>query len=416
MFVKILENFSLNEIPNTLFQDEEANNNTTIIEPIIIKNIEVNKYINEFWTAKQRQANSIHEVSYRACFKPQLPRFFITNLTKENDYVYDPFLGRGTTIIEAGLLNRQVIGNDINPLSRILSEPRFLVPNVFNLIKSLEQIPFQKNLKADIDLSMFYHLDTESEIVSLRNYLLEKEKNKELSDLDKWIRMVATNRLTGHSKGFFSVYTMPPNQAVSQKRQIKINEKRNQKPEYRNVKEIILRKTKSLIKAIFNKQQQQLKQIHKTAIFLNNDARETREIPDNFVQLTVTSPPFLDVVQYAQDNWLRGWFNGINIQEVEKKITMSKTVEQWTNVMQKVFNELFRITKKNGYVAFEVGEVRNGKVKLDEYVVPLGINSGFEPIGIIINEQEFTKTANIWGVNNNNKGTNSNRIALFRKG
>jgi len=416
MFVKILENFSLNEIPNTLFQDEEANNNTTIIEPIIIKNIEVNKYINEFWTAKQRQANSIHEVSYRACFKPQLPRFFITNLTKENDYVYDPFLGRGTTIIEAGLLNRQVIGNDINPLSRILSEPRFLVPNVFNLIKSLEQIPFQKNLKADIDLSMFYHLDTESEIVSLRNYLLEKEKNKELSDLDKWIRMVATNRLTGHSKGFFSVYTMPPNQAVSQKRQIKINEKRNQKPEYRNVKEIILRKTKSLIKAIFNKQQQQLKQIHKTAIFLNNDARETREIPDNFVQLTVTSPPFLDVVQYAQDNWLRGWFNDINIQEVEKKITMSKTVEQWTNVMQKVFNELFRITKKNGYVAFEVGEVRNGKVKLDEYVVPLGINSGFEPIGIIINEQEFTKTANIWGVNNNNKGTNSNRIALFRKG
>lgn len=416
MFVKILENFSLNEIPNTLFQDEEANNNTTIIEPIIIKNIEVNKYINEFWTAKQRQANSIHEVSYRACFKPQLPRFFITNLTKENDYVYDPFLGRGTTIIEAGLLNRQVIGNDINPLSRILSEPRFLVPNVFNLIKYLEQIPFQKNLKADIDLSMFYHLDTESEIVSLRNYLLEKEKNKELSDLDKWIRMVATNRLTGHSKGFFSVYTMPPNQAVSQKRQIKINEKRNQKPEYRNVKEIILRKTKSLIKAIFNKQQQQLKQIHKTAIFLNNDARETKEIPDNFVQLTVTSPPFLDVVQYAQDNWLRGWFNSINIQEVEKKITMSKTVEQWTNVMQKVFNELFRITKKNGYVAFEVGEVRNGKVKLDEYVVPLGINSGFEPIGIIINEQEFTKTANIWGVNNNNKGTNSNRIVLFRKG
>jgi DNA modification methylase len=416
MFVKILENFSLNEIPNTLFQDEEANNNTTIIEPIIIKNIEVNKYINEFWTAKQRQANSIHEVSYRACFKPQLPRFFITNLTKENDYVYDPFLGRGTTIIEAGLLNRQVIGNDINPLSRILSEPRFLVPNFFNLIKYLEQIPFQKKLKADIDLSMFYHLDTESEIVSLRNYLLEKEKNKELSDLDKWIRMVATNRLTGHSKGFFSVYTMPPNQAVSQKRQIKINEKRNQKPEYRNVKEIILRKTKSLIKAIFNKQQQQLKQIHKTAIFLNNDARETKEIPDNFVQLTVTSPPFLDVVQYAQDNWLRGWFNSINIQEVEKKITMSKTVEQWTNIMQKVFNELFRITKKNGYVAFEVGEVRNGKVKLDEYVVPLGINSGFEPIGIIINEQEFTKTANIWGVNNNNKGTNSNRIVLFRKG
>jgi DNA modification methylase len=415
MFVNILENFRLNEIPNTLFQNEEVDNNSTVIESIKIKNIEVKKYINEFWTAKQRQANSIHEVSYRACFKPQLPRFFITNLTKENDFVYDPFLGRGTTIIEAGLLNRQVIGNDVNPLSKILSESRFLIPKMIDLVNYLEKIPFQKDIKADIDLSMFYYPDTESEIVSLRNYILEKEKNNKLTNLDKWIRMVATNRLTGHSKGFFSVYTMPPNQAVSQKRQIKINEKRNQKPEYRNVKKLIIRKTISLIKDISILQQKTLKQIHNTAIFLNNDARETKTIPDNFVQLTVTSPPFLNIVQYAKDNWLRGWFNGINIQEKEKKITMSKTIEQWIDVMQKVFNELYRITKKKGHVAFEVGEVKNGEIKLDEYVVPLGINSGFTPIGIIINNQEFTKTANIWGVKNNNKGTNSNRIVLLKK-
>ena len=415
MFVNVLENFRLNEIPNTLFQNEEVDNNSTVIESIKIKNIEVKKYINEFWTAKQRQANSIHEVSYRACFKPQLPRFFITNLTKENDFVYDPFLGRGTTIIEAGLLNRQVIGNDVNPLSKILSESRFLIPKMIDLVNYLEKIPFQKDMKADIDLSMFYYSDTESEIVSLRNYILEKEKNNKLTNLDKWIRMVATNRLTGHSKGFFSVYTMPPNQAVSQKRQIKINEKRNQKPEYRNVKKLIIRKTISLIKDISILQRKTLKQIHNTAIFLNNDARETKTIPDNFVQLTVTSPPFLNIVQYAKDNWLRGWFNGINIQEIEKKITMSKTIEQWTDVMQKVFNELYRITKKKGHVAFEVGEVKNGEIKLDEYVVPLGINSGFIPIGIIINNQEFTKTANIWGVKNNNKGTNSNRIVLLKK-
>ncbi len=415
MFVNVLENFRLNEIPNTLFQNEEVDNNSTVIESIKIKNIEVKKYINEFWTAKQRQANSIHEVSYRACFKPQLPRFFITNLTKENDFVYDPFLGRGTTIIEAGLLNRQVIGNDINPLSKILSESRFLIPKMIDLVNYLEKIPFQKDIKADIDLSMFYYPDTESEIVSLRNYILEKEKNNKLTNLDKWIRMVATNRLTGHSKGFFSVYTMPPNQAVSQKRQIKINEKRNQKPEYRNVKKLIIRKTISLIKDISILQRKTLKQIHNTAIFLNNDARETKTIPDNFVQLTVTSPPFLNIVQYAKDNWLRGWFNGINIQEIEKKITMSKTIEQWTDVMQKVFNELYRITKKKGHVAFEVGEVKNGEIKLDEHVVPLGINSGFTPIGIIINNQEFTKTANIWGVKNNNKGTNSNRIVLLKK-
>ena len=62
-------------------------------------------FINEFWTSKQRAASGLHEISYRACFKPQLPRFFIERLTSAQDYlIYDPFLGRGTTLIEAALL------------------------------------------------------------------------------------------------------------------------------------------------------------------------------------------------------------------------------------------------------------------------------------------------------------------------
>ena len=44
-------------------------------------------YINEFWTAKQRQASSIHEITYRACFNGQLPRFFIDLLTMPEDRV-----------------------------------------------------------------------------------------------------------------------------------------------------------------------------------------------------------------------------------------------------------------------------------------------------------------------------------------
>ena len=67
---------------------------------------EVPTFVNEFWTARQRQASSLHEVSYRACFKPQLPRFFIERLTQPGDVVYDPFMGRGTTLLEAALLGR----------------------------------------------------------------------------------------------------------------------------------------------------------------------------------------------------------------------------------------------------------------------------------------------------------------------
>jgi len=83
--------------------------------------------------------------------------------------------------------------------------------------------------------------------------------------------------------------------------------------------------------------------------------------------------------------------------------------------MGAVFRELFRITAPGGYVAFEVGEVRKKTVRLEEHVVPLGLAAGFAGEGILINQQVFSKTSNIWGIGNNESGTNTNRIVVFSK-
>ena len=45
--------------------------------------------------------------------------------------------------------------------------------------------------------------------------------------------------------------------------------------------------------------------------------------------------------------------------------------------MAEVFAELHRVTRPGGFVAFEVGEVRRGKLRLDEVVLPLGLAAGF---------------------------------------
>jgi len=371
------------------------------------------KYINEFWTSKQRQASSLHEISYRACFKPQLPRFFIKLLSREDDIIYDPFAGRGTTLIEAALLGRNIISNDISPLSEILSRPRLFLANIREVEKRLSEIPFNYSEKANIDLSMFYGPKTESEIVSLRKYLRTKGERED--NVDSWIRMVATNRLTGHSKGYFSVYTLPPNQAVSPESQIKINKKRNQVPGYKDIRKIIIKKTKSLLRNVSKEQLGRLRRVGERGLFLIEDSRETKLIKDNSVQLTVTSPPFLDVVDYKQDNWLRCWFNDIKTKEISERIIMTKNLEEWCRMMKDTLRELYRITKKGGWVAFEVGEVKGGEVNLDEHILPLGVSVGFCVLGILLNEQEFTKTSHIWGIKNNRSGTNTNRIVIFYK-
>ena len=379
----------------------------TMVDELILGSTKYSKFVNEFWTAKQRQSNSIHEISYRACYKPELPNFFIDIFTKEGDIVYDPFAGRGTTLIEAALMNRQIIANDVNPLSKILTQPRLQIPTITDIQERLDQIKFVDQ-RADIDLSMFFHRDTESEIVSLKS-------NLEDNPVDNWIRMVSTNRLTGHSAGFFSGYTLPPNQAASQRRQKLINKRLGIIPPYKNTKEIIIKKSKSLMRNISSDLSRRLENVSSTAIFSSVDSRKTCHITSDSVHLTVTSPPFLNIVRYAEDNWLRSWFNGIDASNIESKISSCRTVDKWSNVMSGVFSELYRVTVPGGWVAFEVGEVNNGRIKLDEHVIPLGLSSGFVCAGVMVNSQDFTKTSNIWGVENMKIGTNTNRIVLFHK-
>lgn len=370
-------------------------------------------FVNEFWTSRQRAASRLHEVSYRACFKPQLPRFFIERLTSPGERVHDPFMGRGTTVIEAALLGRLPTGCDVNPLSRILVEPRLGPPDIDQVAHGLASIDFAFTKPLPDELFVFYHETTLRSICALRERLLHASQEGSLSRVDRWIRMVAVNRLSGHSPGFFSVYTLPPNQAVSVASQAKINERRAQTPPPRDVAALILKKTRSLLSSLSVEQRENLTQVADRTVLLSCKASETVDIPDASVSLVVTSPPFLDVVQYAADNWLRCWFCGIDEASVE--ITMLKKLEDWQAAMAEVFVELERILRPGGWIAFEVGEVRGGKIKLEEASLPAGIAAGLEPVLILINDQRFTKTANCWGIDNNKMGTNTNRIVLFRK-
>jgi len=366
----------------------------------------VTYFINEFWTPRQRQAHRLHEISYRACFKPQLPRFFIERLTEPGDVVYDPFMGRGTTPLEAAFLGRTPYGNDTNPLSRAFVEARINPPTLEQVARRLDQIPWETfDTFTEDDLLAFYHPTTLAKLEGLRAWIFEREKAGTLDKIDFWIRMVAINRLTGHSAGFFSVYTLPPNQAVTVERQRGINTKRGQVPPERDVKSIILKKSRNLLSDGGPSVE--------TSLFLTRQSDDTPEIPDDAVTLTVTSPPFLDIVNYEADNWLRCWFLGVDPKSV--RITTHRSVEGWTHFIARTLAELARITKTGGHIAFEVGEVRKGTVRLEENVIEAAKRLPLQALGVMINAQQFTKTSNCWGVSNNVGGTNSNRIVIFKR-
>jgi DNA modification methylase len=363
--------------------------------------------VNEFWTSGQRQAHSIHEISYRACFKAQLPGFFIQRLTKPGERVYDPFMGRGTTPVEAALMGRRPAGNDVNPLSVILTRPRLRSITLSGVAQVLDEIAWETGTIDNPDLLAFYSEHTLRQISALRQWLFIHAPLGSLPTPEvDWVRMVAINRLTGHSPGFFSVYTLPPNQAVSVQAQRKINETRQQVPPDRDVPKIILKKTRTLTS-------DGLPPAAPDFLLSTSSADATPDIPSASVDLVVTSPPFLDIVQYADDNWLRSWFAGIDTGQVQ--IAHHRTEAAWQEMVRNTLIELARVVRPGGHVAFEVGEVRKGRVLLERLVWEAASGLPFDRLFVMVNQQEFTKTANCWGVSNNSGGTNTNRIVVLRR-
>ncbi|MBI4576316.1 MAG: site-specific DNA-methyltransferase [Planctomycetes bacterium] len=387
---------------------------STRVGATVVGPLRVETFVNEFWTSRQRAAHSLHEVSYRACFKPQLPRFFIDRLSRPGEVVHDPYMGRGTTALEAALSGRVPAGGDINPLSRILLEPRLRPPREDEVRERLEALDLAREADGvPEDLGVFYHPETLREIGALRAWLLSREASGTMDPVDRWVRMVAVNRLTGHSPGFFSVYTLPPNQAVSVASQRRINERRRQTPPRRDVRELILAKTRSLLRSLGDEARGALSAVAGRARFYTGPAGSTPELEDGSVRLVVTSPPFLDVVDYAGDNWLRLWFSGLDAEAVG--FSQHPRLEDWRAEVTAALAELRRVVAPGGHVAFEAGEVRGGRLRLEEEVLPCGAAAGLEPLLVLVNAQAFTKTAHCWGVDNRLKGTNTNRVVLFRR-
>ncbi len=69
------------------------------------------------WSFPTRGGWATHNGHWRGNWSPYIPRNLILRYSQPGDLVLDPFAGGGTTLVEAKLLNRNVIGIDINDVA-----------------------------------------------------------------------------------------------------------------------------------------------------------------------------------------------------------------------------------------------------------------------------------------------------------
>ena len=197
-----------------------------------------------------------------------------------------------------------------------------------------------------------------------------------------------------------------------------INAKRHQQPEYRAVAPRIIKKAAQTLRDGFSSD---FFAVSSANSIQHSDSRSMKCFPSNAVDLIVTSPPFLDKVDYLTDNWLELWFAGIDASKFGKNVVMCSSLTQWKVFMKEALSEMLRVLKPRSYAVVEVGEVDTpkGRVLLDEVVAEVASKvqtstKRFIVEEVLVNQQEFAKLANCFKVDNNRKGTNTNRLVVLR--
>lgn len=94
--------------------------------------------------------------TYPAKFIPQLAQRLINENSKEGDIVIDPFMGSGTTIVEAIVNNRIGIGTDINEIAFLLSKVKTTPIKNADLVA--EYAKFEMDLPYKLDGKFEYFL------------------------------------------------------------------------------------------------------------------------------------------------------------------------------------------------------------------------------------------------------------------
>lgn len=85
---------------------------------------EYQRFRTTVWDIPNRGTWGVHQSTYRGNWAPQVPRALIETFSKPGDLILDPFLGGGTTLIEAWSLGRHATGFDVSETALSLTRAR----------------------------------------------------------------------------------------------------------------------------------------------------------------------------------------------------------------------------------------------------------------------------------------------------
>jgi len=304
--------------------------------------------------ASRTWGHSLHSLApYIGGFPPSLAHYFIRRFSERKDTVVDPFCGGGTTPLESALMGRQGYGNDAFSYAYVLSRAKCnpLSGEVFEeyLGEKIEESKKVENADMQLldneDLRIFFSEYTLDKILRLRK-VMGQESDSIKSD---YLKAILCGILHGPSKMYLSLQTKDTYSGSAN--YVKEYAEKNglERPE-RDIQPNAMRKHELAQEDLVPNWMASQTRI------TNQDARELpfeRESAD----LILTSPPYMQTLDYTWNNWIRLWWLNQDRKEEQQRLDITQDTAKYRKFMRECLSEMYNVLKPDSVAVLIVGDV-----------------------------------------------------------
>lgn len=347
------------------------------------------------WDFKEAKTNgSTHSFHpYPAKYIPQIPNILIKELSNEGDTIYDPFLGSGTTCVEANILERNAIGNDVNKLAVLISKVK-TTPLDQQRLKKLDYLINKIYLKID---NYCFNRDTSChiEIPDIPNIDLwfKEFVIKEIVMIKDEIQKLDDNDLINFCFIALSAILVSVSNQDSDTRYVRVV--KDIRP-----KDTIDKFVKQLLKMkkIMNENYSYF--INSNTIFRTADTRLDGIFDSDSADLVITSPPYPNAYDYHLYHKYRMFWLDMDPDQLRKReigahANYSKknglTEFDFERDMEKCFNTVSKILKKEKYFVLVIGNsiIKGKYIENNELLKKMSNKTDFKFVS------EFSRNLNL---------------------
>jgi hypothetical protein len=282
---------------------------------------------------------------------------WIDRLTKRGTVVLDPFCGRGTTPFQALLMGRRAVASDINPVAYCITKAKTNAPAAKTVRRRVTELEKEYSPRSwephRRRMPEFFHHAYAKETLRQLLYLRE-HLDWEHNDADCMITALVLGSLHGETEKSSSYLSnqMPRTISTKPAYSVRFWQKRSLHPPERDAFELL----RDRVTYRYESEPPEGR-----GTVLKADMRELPRILDDElkpIRCVITSPPYLDVTNFEEDQWLRLWFLNGEPRPTYRKISKDdrhERAEHYWDLISDMWRVLGKVLAKKADIVIRIG-------------------------------------------------------------